>query len=307
MNAAFASKYFIETVSDALVTIEEPYNYLYYEKVDSELDLVLVVSQSGTSTSTINVVEKVYEANLNTVVLTSNLSSPIVETNATIFDLSMGVETVDYVTKGYSVTLLTLYLLGLSIALINQKIDRTTAQNKVKELADIIEMIPNIIAKSIEYFDKYQDSFKKCNRLSCIGYGSNYGIAKEFETKFTETVRRPSSGFELEAYMHGPYLEANENHLTVFIEDSSAVSKRSKQLRKYMEEIVGEVLVITTLEEKETEKKLSLSVSKFDQLLIQLLGVIPIQVWSYKLATSLGVDLTTDPFPDFDKVMKSKI
>jgi glucoselysine-6-phosphate deglycase len=30
------------------------------------------------------------------------------------------------------------------------------------------------------------------------------GVAKEFETKFTETVRVPSSGFELEAYMHGP-------------------------------------------------------------------------------------------------------
>jgi glucoselysine-6-phosphate deglycase len=44
-------------------------------------------------------------------------------------------------------------------------------------------------------------------------------VAKEFETKFTE-VRVPSSGFELEAYMHGPYLEANARHVMLFIEDT---------------------------------------------------------------------------------------
>jgi len=307
LNAAFASKYFIENISGTVVIIEEPYNYLHYGTIDSEIDLVLVISQSGTSTSTINVVNKVCEANLNTLVLTSDLDSPIVKTPAKIFDLNMGVETVGYVTKGYSVIVLTLYLIGLSIAFNDKKRDRTIVQNKIEELADIIEMVPDVIERSIEYFDRHKDSFKKYKRLSCIGYGPNYGIAKEFETKFTETVRRPSSGFELEAYMHGPYLEANEKHLLLFIEDSTAVAERSKQLRKYMEEIVGDVLVITISGEKQTEKELLLSSTMFDPLLSQLLGIIPIQIWSYKLATNLGIDLAIDPFPDFDKVMKSKI
>ena len=38
-------------------------------------------------------------------------------------------------------------------------------------------------------------------------------MAKEFETKFTETVRLPSQGFEVEAYMYVPYLEADTTHL----------------------------------------------------------------------------------------------
>ena len=48
-----------------------------------------------------------------------------------------------------------------------------------------------------------------------------WGTAKEFETKLTETFGVPSQGFEFEAYMHGPYLEADTTHLLFFIESDN--------------------------------------------------------------------------------------
>lgn len=307
MNAALAAKYFIEKSADTLVVIEEPFNYLQYEKVDPEVDLVLVISQSGTSTSTINAIEKVQKAKLDTVILTSNIESPIVKTGAKVLDLAMGIETVGYVTKGYSVTVLTLYLLGLSLALHNQKMDASEIQNKMNELTSIVSLIPTTITRSINYFEENINIFQQFTRLACIGYGSNYGVAKEFETKFTETVRRPSSGFEVEAYMHGPYLEANANHLLFFIEDTSPIAERSKHLSEYMERSVGATITITTKDIADKKSELALSAAHFDHMLIQLLTIIPIQVWSYKLATSLDIDLSVDPFPDFDTALKSKI
>lgn len=307
MNAALAAKYFIEESADTLVVIEEPFNYLHFGKVDSKVDLVLVISQSGTSTSTINAIEKIQTANLDTVILTSNIESPIVKTGAKVLDLAMGIETVGYVTKGYSVTVLTLYLLGLSLALRNQKMSASEIQNKMDELNAIISLIPETITKSVNYFEENTSTFQNFTRLACIGYGSNYGVAKEFETKFTETVRRPSSGFEVEAYMHGPYLEANANHLLFFIEDTSPIAERSKNLSEYMNRNVGATITITTKDFADKKSELALSAMRFDNMLIQLLTIIPIQVWSYKLATSLGIDLSVDPFPDFDTALESKI
>ena len=46
---------------------------------------------------------------------------------------------------------------------------------------------------------------------------------------------------------------------------------------------------------------------KFDEHLVLLLLVVPIQIMSYKIATFKGIDLGIRIFDDFDKVLKSKI
>ena len=74
-------------------------------------------------------------------------------------------------------------------------------------------------------------------------------MAKEFETKFTETVRVPSSGFELEAYMHGPYLEANARHVMLFIEDTP--DARTRALRDYLAPSIGRAFTLTLGDEED--------------------------------------------------------
>lgn len=59
LNAAQSAKYYIENLADVRITIEEPFNHLYYEKLSSHLDLVIGISQSGQSTSTISALERV--------------------------------------------------------------------------------------------------------------------------------------------------------------------------------------------------------------------------------------------------------
>lgn len=49
------------------------------------------------------------------------------------------------------------------------------------------------------------------------------------ETKFSETIRVPSQGLDLEAFMHGPYLEMNDTYrldtpATLLFKKSTAVA-----------------------------------------------------------------------------------
>jgi glucoselysine-6-phosphate deglycase len=142
-------------------------------------------------------------------------------------------------------------------------------------------------------------------RFIGIGYGSNWGTVKEFETKFTETIRKPSSGFELEAYMHGPYLEADAEHLLFFVENNSVNAQRSRKLREYMSQYVGHTMTITT-EEVSDEQTLSLNI-EIDESLTPLILVIPFQLFAYQTATAKGIDLSRRIFDDFDQVLKSKV
>lgn len=306
MNSALSIKYFLEKSLDTVVHIEEPFNYYNYEKVDESIDLIIGISQSGKSTSTIKAMEYVQKnTNSKTIVLTSNPTSPITQYTDYILDLNMGIENVGFVTKGFSATLLNMILFSLYVGKEKGNIYLDEFNKKLSTLNEMIELIPTIISKTEKYFEKNQKYFKECERFICIGYGACVGIAKEFETKFTETVRYPSQGFELEAYMHGPYLEANKKHCLFYLNSEGFLSERLNSLKDYMEDYVGFSSVIGFAKDKETD--LNFDIEKMDEDLLVLLMVIPIQLLSYRIAYLKGVNLEIRIFDDFDKVLKSKI
>lgn len=305
-NVCLAAKYYMESTAPIYIDIQEPFNFLHYGKVDPKVDLVIAVSQSGKSTSTIQAVEKITKAqNIKTIAMTSDVTSPITKVVDIVFDLNMGIEKVGFVTIGYSATVLNLMLVALTAA---KEADFLTADEVTRELSDIrsaVMNIDNVIAKSVEFFETHKEAFKSGQRFIAMGYGPNWGTAKEFETKFTETVRKPAQGFELEAYMHGPYLEANKNHTLFYIETDSSLNRRSTELRSYMSEYVKDSFTITT-EKSDDINTLALDV-RVSEKISPLLLIIPFQYLAYQTATAQGIDLSKRIFDDFDEVLKSKI
>jgi len=304
-NACLSAKMFLEKYGDLAVTIEEPYNFNHYGSLPPSVDAVIAVSQSGKSASTIDAVAKIKEQQLLCIALTSDLNSPISKVVDQVIDLDMGIEKVGFVTKGFVVTILQLMLLGMSIGFSKQQFSEVEIRTVKEELEQVIRQIPEIINKSKKFFVDHEAVFKIGKRFVAVGYGPAWGTVKEFETKFTETVRQPSHGFELESYMHGPYLEANSEHLLFFVENESSNYKRSKALRTYMKPYVGDVFTITT-KQIEAANTLGLAID-CPEWIAPLALVIPFQIFAFQTATGKGIDLNVRIFDDFDTVLKSKI
>lgn len=304
-NACLAAKVYMESIAPIYVDIQEPYNFRKYGKLNPIVDNVLAVSQSGKSTSTIDAIQNITtKAGISTTALTSDLKSPITSYVKNTIDINMGIEKVGFVTKGYSATVLNLYLIGLKIAVKQKVITKIKLEQELEKIINLVNKIPEIIKLSEEFYMTYQDILKSYDRYIGIGYGPNWGTAKEFETKFTETVRVPSQGFELEAYMHGPYLEADATHCMFFI-DYDLNAERSHKLRHYLADHVGHTFSISTgTSTDETVLGLGL---RCEEALTPLVTVIPIQYLSYKIATDRGIDLNKRIFDDFDTVLNSKV
>lgn len=304
-NACLSAKAAFEHLADVSITIEEPYNFNHYGRLIKGTDTIIGVSQSGKSASTIDAMKQLDEQEIQRIVLTSDLDSPIAQVVDTVIDLNTGIETVGFVTKGFSATILQLILLAIKVGVSKNKIDEQRLVELKEELQKVIEKIPAVIAQSDEFFKQHEPLLKLGGRFVALGYGPNWGTAKEFETKFTETVRRPSQGFELEAYMHGPYLEANWEHTLFFIETPSVNQSRSQALADYMDSSVGSILKVTT--EKSSDKNtLGLAIT-IPEIFSPLLLIIPFQLFAYRTATAKGIDLSKRIFDDFDSVLKSKI
>ncbi|KAF1299443.1 glucosamine-fructose-6-phosphate aminotransferase [Enterococcus sp. JM4C] len=307
-NACLAAKPALESLAEVTVTIEEPYHFNHYGHLSTAVDTVIAVSQSGKSASTIDAIGKLKEQGIYTMALTSDLSSPICQKVNEVIDLEMGIETVGFVTKGFTATVLKLFLLGLSIGQNKEILSAQEVNQYLAQLEGDVAKIPEIIEKSQLFFEKNESIFKLANRFIAIGYGPNWGTAKEFETKFTETIRKPSQGFELEAYMHGPYLEADHEHVLFFIEAESENRQRSQRLKEYMKPFVGKAYTVTTrtATTKDGEDCLGLSLT-CDERFSSLFLVIPFQLLAYRGAAAKGIDLSVRIFDDFDQVLKSKI
>lgn len=303
-NACLAAKPFFEKVAKVTLSIEEPYHFNHYGNLSKKTDLVIAVSQSGKSASTIDALTQATKV-CPTIVLTSDLTSPITRVAQRLIDLEMGIETVGFVTKGYVVTVLQLFLLALQIGENKQVLSQQETIKWITELRGMVLEIPRIITQTLDFFAENQAIFKMGQRFIAIGYGANWGTAKEFETKFTETVREPSQGFELESYMHGPYLEANSRHILFFIENESPNLSRSQKLKGYMAPYIGQELTITTQASNE-KTTLGLSIT-CHELVSSLLLIIPFQILACKIAASKGIDLDQRIFDDFDQILKSKI
>ena len=220
-----------------------------------------------------------------------------------MLDINCGIEPVGFVTLGFSATVLNLLLIALLAGEAQGTLDARARETTLSALHDLTRALPEVIRRSEAFITRHQAVLAAAPRYVAIGYGGLTGVAKEFETKFTETVRRPSSGVELEAYMHGPYLEANQEHLLLFIE--AAPHPRLAALRDYMRPHVKAAFTLSA-EGDSSENQLGLNYP-IDPLLAPLLLIVPVQIMAYRVATLKGINLSVRIFDDFDQVLQSKI
>ena len=199
--------------------------------------------------------------------------------------------------------MLNLLLMALTIARSQGKASEAEEQRYLAELQRLAAAIPDVIDRTSRFIDRHGEALRGGERFVATGYGALVGVAKEFETKFTETVRVPSSGFELEAYMHGPYLEANCRHVMLFIED--APDGRTRALRDYMAPSIARAFTLT-LSDEEDAQTLALN-CPCEHHLAPLLLIVPVQMLAWHTAGLKGIDLAKRIFDDFDRVLKSKI
>ncbi|WP_455846084.1 SIS domain-containing protein [Pantoea agglomerans] len=305
INAALSAKYYLERLTGVRISVQEPFHFHHYEQWDPATDLVIAISQSGESTSTLAAIAALKQQHgVATWGITGRLSSPLALAVDHAVEIKSGEERVGYVTKGYLATIMTLMLIGLYSA---HQSGRLNAQQEQQQLASLqrgAAAIPNIIERTEAFWQRWQADLTAAPRFISIGFGPAIGVLKEMETKFSETVRVPSQGIELEAFMHGPYFEINPQHRLFFIDVDAPVRERLRLLRDYEQRVTPHVWSLC-LGESDDQRTLALGV-EVSEWMAPLLLVIPFQILAHHIAEAKGNNLPQRIFTDFGVSMKSK-
>lgn len=307
-NAAFAARDYMAKCLQVPVHVEEPSlaaNYMMYLRKDT---LYLAISQGGHSYSILEMINNVQENGNTIYALTSDEYSPIAKNSDNLILMGMKIEEMPYVTAGYSATILLLDLLALELGVKNGKVTNTQYQEYLKQFELIITNMSSIIEKSQKWIAKNKTIFNKAKRMIFIGYGATYGVAREGETKITETVHITALGKELEEYMHGPYLGLHDSDCIIFIEPQGKLIDRANKLKEFLDMHVKNVMTIYA-KASDTDKltDLDLNVENNEELLASLYLTIPIHLLAFELSKLKNIDLFNSTYPEFDKITGSKI
>ena len=306
-NAAYGARSLMSKILKVPVYIEDPSiaaNYLHFSDPNT---LYFAISQGGESYSTIHLVEEFIKSNQTIYTLTSNPNSPLYKVSNHVLSMGIPIEEMPYVSAGYSVTILDLILISLVIAQKNGNLNEQQFNSYLDQLQKVTHLLPKVIEQSQMWVNQYQNQFYHAKRVIFIGYGATYGVAREGETKFTETVRNTAFGKELEEYMHGPYLGLHEDDHIVFLEPHGQLAQRANLLKVFLDKHVKHVSTIYANSSNNLkEEDLCLNVD-IDELYASLFMTVPIHLLSYQVSKLKGHNLEKSTYPEFDEITSSKI
>lgn len=304
-NAATTARLYLEKRLKADVRVVTPFTFIHYENHLTEDTFVFGITQSGRSTNTISAMEKVKELGREAIVLTGFPESEVKNHCDVVIDFKVGVETVGYVTKGYVTTVLFLMLFALVASKELGNIPGEEARRDSHQILEALNVHPEVVEQSIDFYNKHKDIFTGMKRLQICGYGPNYGTAVEGALKIGETFAIPATPYEIEEFMHGGYLELTPEHVVILIDSDGEGHERTMEVYDALHVVTKNVFLVGSKKPSGDDKVISID-HNVEEWFSNLFLIVPFQVLAYMICTDLNIWEKGEGIEKFENAIKSK-
>ena len=267
---------------------------------DPASTLVIVISQTGTSSGTIKALEYASVLGFDTLSITAGKGSPVdVKADDTLY-LFCGEENSNAKTKGYSATLMTLMMLALSLGLENGTLDIVQKKAGLNELESIIGKIPEVEEKALDFCKKAKIG-RAMRDLYVLSSGMNFGTAQEGQLKLMETMCMPTMFNDIGEFSHGMHRSIDRESSVLLIKSCDGMKDQIEQSYQYLKNITDHVWMIDATGEASDDAS-RFCVPSFAGTQSVLLTTLVIQVMSVYAPEYNGKDPNRDSHNDFTVV-----
>lgn len=302
-NVSHIAAYYFKQIVGIDACAQYPTVFKNYEKADwtgllkNDEILFVGISQSGTSVSTCEVMEHAKNNGYLTLAITGNLTSRITDYTATVTHLLVGDELTPPETKGYTVSVLSVYLWAIAVAKAVGVYSEAEYAKALAETTAVVDSFQTVIEEGEAWYDRNKTSIAHSDRIYVLGYGVDYGSALEGMLKVGEMLRIPTLGYEIEEYSHGPTMAIRENQSILIIGSDEAEFERMLTFRKAFKKYTDRVHVITCKELDADDRDVVFSV-KANKYLAPLVYTVPFQFLAAKGAKDIFIDTNINPFEE---------
>ena len=244
-NAADCARNYMQSVLGMQVVVVTPESYVAFEHAFPGDSFDVFISPSGYSTNVIAALDFAHGLSRRTVVLTGNVTSPVADHADLTLAYGVGVESVDFVTLGVETLVLYLMLFAVGAARAAGKLDAAGERARIAGLCNALDVHAAALDGTRAFIERERLSLARRSPVMFVGNGPNCGVCEEAALKFAETLKRSTSFYEGEEFIHGPEMQIDPSYL-VFMVDDPAGSATIRRTAAALSKVSNGVYLVTS-------------------------------------------------------------
>lgn len=248
INIAKVSQKLYEDLAGVSVCTETPFHFMRRTKAGAfygcrDNALVIAISQTGTSSGTINAINRAKELGLRVLTITEREDTAVQRLGDYYLNFMCGLEDCNAKTKGYSSSLVLLWQLALAIGKAKGILTEQLISSFTDEIMQSISDIPSTIEETLRWLKGHKD-WSRIEHVFVTGYGINYGTAEEGMLKLTETLCKPATLCEAGEFAHGFHRAVSKDSNVISILTDEYGYEDMVKINAYLSERISRLLVI---------------------------------------------------------------
>jgi glutamine---fructose-6-phosphate transaminase (isomerizing) len=291
-HAGLLAEYVIEELCRIPVEVEYASEFRYRNPIIHKGDVIIAISQSGETADTLVALERAKEQGAIIFGVVNAVGSSIARLSHAGAYTHSGPEIGVASTKAFTGQLTVLSMMALKIAKAKGTIAEDYYLKLLSELQDIPEKVKTILQQS-DTIKAIAEKYKDATDFLFLGRGYNFPIALEGALKLKEISYIHAEGYPAAEMKHGPIALVDEKLPVVFIATKDSYHEKIVSNMQEIRARKGRIISIIT-EGDTTSPALSddyFAIPAADELLAPMLSVVPLQLLSYYVGVSKGIDV----------------
>ena len=292
MHAGMVGKAAIEALARVPAEVDIASEFRYRNPILRPNDLVIIISQSGETSDTLAALKLAKSRGVPVLAIVNVVGSSIARAADHVLYTYAGPEIAVASTKAYTVQMCVLYLFAFRLALARGEQTEAEIRRLTAELLRASEVIKPRLADCEQI--KYLAS-RFVNTQSCffIGRGFDYSLSLEGSLKLKEISYVHSDAYAAGELKHGTISLITEGVPVIALATQKQVYEKTISNAKETKSRGAKVLLFTTKEAVVPEGVADYVVrlDDYDDLLMPLQLIVPLQLFAYYMAVLRGCDV----------------
>lgn len=291
-HVGVVGKYVIERLCRISVEVEVASEFRYHDPLISKGDLVIVISQSGETADTLAALKEAKARGARILSIVNVVGSAIANASDDVLYTWAGPEIAVATTKAYSTQLAVMYLIAVYMA---EKLGRLDADRYISLISEL-ESLPDKVAGILKQKEEIQylaSQFYSCKSIFFIGRNIDYAVSLEGSLKLKEISYIHSEAYAAGELKHGTISLIEDGTLVVALATNEALYEKTISNVKEVKARGAVVMAVTTESREHAEDACDhiIRIPDSDELILPSLSVIPLQLFSYYVASLKGCDI----------------
>jgi glucosamine--fructose-6-phosphate aminotransferase (isomerizing) len=291
-HAALVGKFLLEEWTDIPCEVDVASEFRYRHLLVNDRTLIVPISQSGETADTLAALREARRRKARVLSICNVVGSSVARESDAVLYTRAGIEIGVASTKAFTAQLAALYLLGIQLGLMLDRLPTSHAKNLTNHLKQVPDVVRTTLSRC-EVLPAIAERFAAARNFLYLGRGIHFPVALEGALKLKEISYIHAEGYPAGEMKHGPIALIDENVPVVVL---TPLGRTYEKVLTNVEEIRarrGQVIAIASDGDRELEGKVShlLHVPYISEFVAPILETIPLQLLAYYIAVQRGCDV----------------